>query len=250
MRKRHIPLSILLLGLFYQAESLPTNRSAAQENQSANSQSSTPAIQKPLPDQETAASGSNAEPTTDKITKAEWVQIGINAFIALIVFWQAWLYRQQSNMMKRQLWETYLTERAYMALRSIEIVGMTDSRGPTFYWRFLNAGKSPAWNFNLQIKWTIGPSPVIREWNEARAESTVFVAAGQTAKGSTRADKRFPPEAITAIEENSSTLFVQIDCRYLDFKNRRREARFPGRYDTEKHGFVWYVQQQDYPQPN
>lgn len=175
---------IVLAGLFYQVESLPANRSTAQENQSANSQFSPPAVEKPLSDHQATPSQGNAEPTSDNIKKAEWVQIGINTFIALVIFWQAWLYRQQSDMVKSQMWQTYLTERAYIALVSIEVNDLIENRRPYFHYSFVDGGKTPAWNFTSQITWNIGPSPVIQEWDKSRGESPSFMAAGQIHKGS------------------------------------------------------------------
>jgi hypothetical protein len=96
-------ITFILAGLFYQIESLPAYRATAQENQPAKAQPSAPAIEQPLTNQQATSRSGDAKPSPDKIKKAEWVQIGINTFIALFIFWQAWTYHQQRRLMQRQL---------------------------------------------------------------------------------------------------------------------------------------------------
>ena len=138
-------IAILFAGVSYQVETLPAYRCAAQEKQPANDQSSTSAKQQPLADQKAASRSGDAEASADKIKKSEWIAIGINSFIALVILWQAGIYNQQRKLMKRQVDALAVSERAYLGIKTIGISGLIVGQRPVISAIIQNYGRTPAW---------------------------------------------------------------------------------------------------------
>lgn len=140
MRRRIIIcISALALTAFlYEVESLPAYDASAQNNKSANAQAA-PSQIPPLRGAETSVAGNDASPATDKIRKSEWIAIGINGFIALVIFWQAWIYNEQRKA-------TRIAERGYVEAKTIALMDFKIGVIPYIEVTFLNGGRTPIWN--------------------------------------------------------------------------------------------------------
>ena len=94
MKRRIIIISaFVLLTVCYDGAGRRLDEVTAQTN-TADQAVPTPKLQSDSSESSTAAN--------DKIRRAEWVAIGINGFIALVILWQAWTYNQQRKIMERQ----------------------------------------------------------------------------------------------------------------------------------------------------
>lgn len=232
----------LLLVFVYQAESPPAYQASPNSENGGKSQSAA-SVQAPSSPAVTPVATANQEPT-DQIKRSEWVQIFISGFVALIVLWQSWIINEQRKMADRQFAQTYLAERAYISLLSLEVSDLRPNQCPLITTRIVNGGRTPAWNVDFQIKWGVGPEEVVRPWTPSKTPSTshFFLAAGQTNTTKRRLEKPLLEENIRVLEDDSMQFFVTVQCRYVDFKGEQREASFPGVYDRHKGNFVWNQQ--------
>jgi len=232
-------MGLFLAGCAYQVESLPAYNASAQSS-SPTKEQGLPAIDAPQGKAEAPITRGDEATPPDKIKRSEWVQLFISGFVALVVFWQAWIYNEQRKMADRQIWQTYLAERAYIGLTSLEVSDLRPNQQPYFQVRLINGGKTPAWNLSMQIHWNIGVLPIASAWNPDYGTSHTFVAAGQSHKGRQRLEVRLSEENVRVLEDDSMQFFATVQCRYVDFKGEPREASFPGVYDRSKGNFVWH----------
>ena len=248
MKRRHLILVIGVFGFLGQVESLPAYHAVAQSSGPTKEQAA-PAIQSPRGRAESPIAPDDQSPPSDKIKRSEWVQIFISGFVALVVLWQAWIYNEQRKMADRQMWQTYLAERAYIGLLTLEVSDLRPHERPLIHTHIINGGRTPAWNVSLQIKWSIGTEEVVRLWTPRAWTSPHFLAAGQTNTTKTRLEQTLSERNIQVIEDESMQLFVTVQCRYVDFKGEQRDISFPGVYDRIKGNFVWH-KQTDFPKSN
>ena len=203
-------IAILFAGVSYQVETLPAYRCAAQEKQPANDQSSTSAKQQPLADQKAASRSGDAEASADKIKKSEWIAIGINSFIALVILWQAWIYNQQRKLMKRQVDALAVSERAYLGIKTIGISGLIVGQRPVISAIIQNYGRTPAWKVKA-------PALVSLELPGKRPSGdieTKYPGEGVLAAGDTRKAEYIVPgvcdaKIVEGIETGQAVLFVR-----------------------------------------
>lgn len=177
------------------------------------------------------------------------MQIFISGFVALVVVWQSWIINQQRKMADRQVWETYLAERAYLGLLTTEVSDLRPNERPLVTTKIINGGRTPAWNVSLQIKWSIGTEENVRPWTPGAGTSPHLMVAGETNTTKTRLEQTLSEKNIQVLEDDSMRLFITVQCRYVDFKGEHREVSFPGVYDRIKGNFVWH-KQKDFPKSN
>lgn len=164
-------------------------------------------------------------------TPTEKIQIGINLFIALVVFWQARIYNQQRKIMKEQSRMAAISERAYIGLRDFKIG--TRSQVLIVGAVMINGGRTPAWGFQSKNQVYLGKEPVPFVWEESPdVESALFIAAG----GESNLDfVEFPggTQEMNALNSGEVTLFVDGECRFLDFTGERQIFAFGYSFDFE-----------------
>lgn len=216
MNRKPIVLLIVLLGLFYQVESLPTYRSAAQENKSADGQTSPPTIEKPLTAKDTAASSNNTEPTADKIKRAEWVQIGLNSFIALVIFWQAWTYSQQRKIMQIQTDNAHITQRAYLGVKGAEMEKFTLGEVPVVRVTVLNGGQTPAFKLKAPGILSVGTEFPHERPEIGGAVSSTVLPAGVDMTFSYPFTFILTPAWLQAFQKGERLIFVHGEAHFED----------------------------------
>jgi hypothetical protein len=98
-------ITFFLFTLLCQPKTAPAYQAAAQNDNRATNESpqAAPTVEQHLGDKETPPARGNAQPVSDKIRAAEWVQIFISTLVAMAVFWTAWTYNEQRKLMGRQL---------------------------------------------------------------------------------------------------------------------------------------------------
>lgn len=101
---------------------------------------------------ETSVAGNDASPATDKIRKSEWIAIGINVFIALVIFWQAWIYNEQRKA-------TRIAERGYVGAKTIALIDFKIGVIPYIEVTFLNGGRTPIWNLYTPASFEVSDEP-------------------------------------------------------------------------------------------
>ena len=154
----------------------------------------------------------------DKIRRAEWVAIGINGFIALVILWQAWTYNQQRKIMERQFKAMVVGERAYLGATGMGMSGLAIGQTPSISLVIQNAGRTPAWKVKAPGKITIEPAG--KRPAPERIKSK-FVGDGVLAAGATRiAVYQFEmvcdSSLIHRIQNGIVSVFIQGDIYYED----------------------------------
>jgi hypothetical protein len=159
------------------------------------------------------------------VTLAEKIQIGISFFVAMIIFWQAWIYNQQRKTMEEQKELAAISERAYIALNDFNI--RTKNEVLTVSAIAVNGGRTPAWQFQSKSQVYLGKTPIRFAWEDCPdVEETLFIAPG----AQTNLDfVEFPEateEVIQALESGEIKLFVDGECRYVDLRGKTRVFSF------------------------
>lgn len=206
----------ILTSFFYQIEPCPAYGRTAQENQTADAKPSPSAVEKPLSSNHATSSPGAAEGTADKVKKAEWIAIGINTFIALVIFWQAWIYNQQRKIMQAQKTMLAVTERAYLGVKSLAINPITNS---TIVITVIlqNGGRTPAWDFRGKSRMALIDAAPPVDWEMCADPITgSFIAAGGDKKMDFTPLENITQEKVDALNAKTATLFADAECRYLD----------------------------------
>jgi len=104
------------------------------------------------------------------------------SFLALIVILvQAGIYSQQRTVMKRQADYYEVTERAYIGIRRMQIVGLNEGfEQIAVQVTFRNGGKSPAFKFRPYAEVSVGDVPKPFTWREITPDiKRAFIPGGE-----------------------------------------------------------------------
>jgi hypothetical protein len=113
----------------------------------------------------------------DTVTRAETIQIGINALLFLVVLWQTLIYIQQRNVMRQQVAHAKVSERAYIGVKEAVLNGLSVGSEPCFTVIFLNGGRTPAWKVKVPAR--VGMADTFQDEGPDNArEGTTFMPAG------------------------------------------------------------------------
>lgn len=189
----------------------------------------------------------------------------VSYLILLAMFFQARIYKRQSEIMENQ-WKAMrdgldktdallkqnreffeITERAYMGLKIIHLnSGVGVGVYPSALATFLNGGKTPAWNFSTRFRFLISTDPPrdiltrrqIEEWS-AESEVGAFIPAGtEKTLDFTQDYLRIDTSHILeAIQTYVGYLYLIGEARYIDITQTERILPFFLVYDPNK-GFV------------
>ena len=192
-----------------------------------------------MTDHKTDHAPSNADAPADKIKKAEWVTIAINAFIALVILWQAWTYHQQRKLMKRQIENANISERAYIGIdhmklhRPLAANDLVDYRSI-----FINGGRTPAWAFRCHSRIIFTDEPiteVIQKYPVDPPSGTgAFIPAGQRKRVECYSDLLLDEARFNAITvAKTHRLFVLVKITFRDFLEVQREFPFRLTYNPD-----------------
>jgi hypothetical protein len=224
---------IVIVGI-YQVESLPACKAAAQDK-ATNSQAS-PAIKSALGSAESPVAGNNTTPAADKIKRSEWVQIAINAFIALVILWQAWIYNQQRKAAR-------IAERGYIGIATIDLVDLVPGLRAHVAVCFLNGGRTPVWHFQAPAALKLGVEPPGEETDppprfEPQEEGFLPAGAGTTMR------YKFPDETterrILRIAHGERQIFLWGTAYFEDCWGERRTFPFKMIYNPDDGRFEEY----------
>ncbi len=230
----------MLAGVFYQVKALPTNQAAGQGNKSTNGQAA-PTEEPPLSATKTPVTGNDASPAADKIKRSEWVQIFINAFIALIVLWQAWIYNEQRKA-------TRIAERGYVGVDTIDLLDFEIGKRPCVQVAFMNGGRTPIWNFYSPGYLQVSDEPP----EEAPPlplpvdEPGEFVPAGAKGKCRFPFPKILEPKTERELTQGLTKLYIWGEASFEDCWKEKRTYPFFFVYDPKRGGFESYKRYSQY----
>lgn len=207
--------TFFLIAFLYQVESVPAYQAAAQSNQSANAQAS-PTVEQPLSETKTPVASNDTEPASDEIKRAEWVQIFINSFVALIVLWQAWTYYQERKILEQQVSIAQISERAYIGVTSIKTVDFTIGKIPVVKITILNGGRTPAWRVKVPMTLRIGDVFPSERPELGNVVGSAFLPAGVDATFSAPFTFVLTPQWKAALESGDRTAFIHGEVHYDD----------------------------------
>lgn len=97
----------------------------------------------PIQDAKTSEDKTNG--SGQRVTRAEWMQIGINGLLFMVVLWQTLIYIQQRNIMRQQVAHARITERAYIAIQRVMTELHTVGQQPVVRVTVVNGGRTPAY---------------------------------------------------------------------------------------------------------
>jgi hypothetical protein len=210
---------ILLLVFSVQAQQ--GKQAAQQETPKAQSEVSPPArpvetpvqnsdVQKPEgPIQKAKASEDETDSSGQRVTRAEWMQIGINGLLFVVVLWQTLIYIQQRNIMGKQVAHAQTSERAYIGVKGTTW-DYTLGAIPMLKITVLNGGRTPAYKVKLPGRLTIQDEAAFpdRAIKLGNVIGSTFMPAGA------QATFRFPLTFALTIEWMHA---IDTEARYLFF---------------------------------
>jgi hypothetical protein len=146
----------------------------------------------------------------------------------------------------------YLSERAYIGLKTFKIESLLPDQSPVLKMLFINGGKTPAWNVTIQMALNVGTEPNLsRDWTRGEpTDSEAFVPAGETFNGSSIQPEPLPAKSVTAVENEIAKLFVVGVCKYKDMMKRDRVYPFCLAYKPRQRVFKHYKGTEEQPHPN
>lgn len=236
-------ITFILVASFYQVESVPAYQPATQSDNSTTNQAAAP-IQPPQRSAETTVTNNNAEPPADKIKRAEWIQIFINAFVALVVLWQAWTYYKQRQIMEQQTENARISERAYIGVKTVVTQNFVIGQEPVIRVTILNGGRTPAYRVKVPVNLRLTADDLPPECPVlGNVVSPTFLPAGLEATFSYPFTFILTPTWKTAIENGTRKVFLSGEVHYDDCWGNK--LAFPFRFVYSSKDGIW----KDYRDP-
>lgn len=164
----------------------------------------------------------------------------LNIFLLAAILVQAYIYRQQAEIMRRNLEAFYVSEVPYFGItqsvaqwpaeNSVYADFKEVGSCPVVILSFLNGGKTPAWHFYAApiLKWVstegVEHSVILRAVSERgydAAEET-FYPSGKEKTLKYRSDHRFTRDIIKKIlDDRTMPLHLVIEIQYRDMRDER-----------------------------
>jgi hypothetical protein len=174
------------------------------------------------PIQETKPSENETDRGGQRVTRAEWMQIGINGLLFVVVLWQTLIYIQQRNTMRQQVALARIAERAYIGIERVVTEFHTVGQQPVVRITVVNAGRTPAYGLRLpaHLTHTRAGQPYPHERPEfTNKPSESFLPAGSP----TTFSLPFPPpltpwtaELAKSIATKEYFLYVHVEAQFDD----------------------------------
>lgn len=172
-----------------------------------------------------------------------------NLVIAFAVVAQVLVYRKQAIVMEDQLKALQrqatlfskqieglgISERGYIGLYSGRLVEFEAAKDIVVQFVFINGGKTPAWNFEVQA--IAGFEPKDFRWNSGATQPKVPVWLAGERKAMDWRFMRIDASEKTTIEQSRAALFVRGEARYIDYLGNAVVYPFSMIYDGPKRAF-------------
>jgi hypothetical protein len=187
------------------------------------------------------------------VTRAECIQIGINAFIALVILWQALTYRKQRKIMERQLEIAGISERAYITLEEVAFVSMNVGERPRLHYTLFNGGRTPASEVHCGTEASLLPEPptgIKPNLSKHPYGEQAFIPANTRKQIDLVFDIVMTAEKWRAIQSGALRFFSRGEVYYKDFQGNQQTLPFCVGYDPSLNRFKDYKAEKYSENPN
>jgi hypothetical protein len=195
-------------------------------------------VEKPqAPIQQAERDNEQAEP----VSRAEKIQIGINAFVALVILWQTFIYVGQRRIMQQQREMSAISERAYLGFVNFEI-RQTLPDGLVISAVIENGGRTPAFGIEIRTQVSLLPAgtlPPVFPWDKCPSGDQIsFIPAGSKRNVDFVNLENVDQKAWNALYDGSAELFADGEIRYKDHVDSTQVFAFGLTFDmnVQEHG--------------
>jgi hypothetical protein len=171
------------------------------------------------PIQEAKPSENKTDGSGQGVTRAEWMQIGINGLLFIVVLWQTLIYIQQRNIMRQQVAHARISERAYIGIKQIGMEHFTVGATPVVRLTIVNGGRTPAYKLKTpgHMTFTKAGQPFPHERPESsETASESFLPAGSPINCSFPFFVPWTSQWAHAIETQQYFIFLHVEARFTD----------------------------------
>jgi len=157
--------------------------------------------------------------------------LSLSVLLAIIA--QAFIYYGQMKAMVQQNENWTISERGYIGLRNLKIIGLREGGNVGIQAIFRNGGRTPAWNLKAHAIVTVGNEPGISKWQEPMAAFRHgFIPTSEDRKFLFPPEQPFTAEVHTAIHGGAKPLFVDGGAAYSTIGRVERVFCFGGTYNN------------------
>ena len=144
----------------------------------------------------------------------------LSVVIAVVVIVQAWIYNQQRQLMRLQLLNFAVSERAYMGFKDVRIVSLVEGNMLTLKAIQFNGGRTPAWRIRDALRVNlakerpreISPTEIIAMATGLES----FLVGGGTRKVSWTSPIRITADLLAQLQDGRIKLYIRAGQRYID----------------------------------
>jgi hypothetical protein len=186
--------------------------------------------------------------TLNEITeRAKFITVNaLSVFVLVAIAIQALIYKQQREIMEKAADYTKIGERAYIGIRAVSFEGFGGlGKKPRLGIRFLNGGRTPAWNVSVGMKVSIGttfPTEKPQVVNESN-----LLPAGVDQEVWPEIPVIVTREILNDIMEEKVKFFVRGEVHFKDAWNNKRTFYFNLVYRPKVNTFGNYKEQNTAP---
>jgi hypothetical protein len=167
------------------------------------------------PVQQAEAAKNEADRGWKSVTRAEGMQIGINALLFVVVLCQTLIYIQQRNIMRQQIEHAKITERAYLGLRTAITEGYDLGVIPVVRVTLINGGRTPAYEVKAGGILSIGDRfPEHPEITEK--ESQTFLPSGGHINFNFPFHAPLTAKLVSIISSGEWKVFLHMAAHFVD----------------------------------
>jgi len=180
----------------------------------------------------------------DSIRIQFWVGFMFSFSALVVIVCQALIYAQQAEFMEQQARSStqlielmVISECAYIRVGELQIPQPIKNQELVITGKLFNGGRTPAWNFQRQLKITLGYGLPPRDWGvnweTSKEESPVgmIVAGGDTNFTATMPD--VTQDMISQINKDELLILLDGECRYFDSLGGKIFYRFGYTFELE-----------------
>jgi hypothetical protein len=210
------------------------NQQDAASSQSSGSQSpSQTAVQQPQASVE-RAEGQQREKDANRPTLTDWIQVGINGALLVIIVFQTAIYRQQRKIMQRQIEHAKISERAYIGIKQVVTENYSLGAVPVVRVTIVNGGRTPAWKLKTPATFRLTDEGFPHERPDlGDVVGSSFLPAGSWTTCSLPFGIELTPEWNKAIQTGKRRAFVHMEVHFEDAWGQPQITSFKLEYRLE-----------------
>lgn len=170
----------------------------------------------------------------------DWIQVGINAALLVIIAFQTKIYWQQRQIMQSQIDQARISERAYLGVAEIGLTDLVVGKVPSITANIQNAGRTPAWKVKAPAKISLlkaGTVPAPERITSKFAGDGVL-AAGGSRKAVYLFGEVCDEPTYHGIENRTLSVFIQGEIWYEDAWGQEHSVPFFLEWSQPEQAFV------------